>query len=291
MPARTRWHSFSMDTRLLERQRLAHYQLENSKRISTPADATRYINRFGFCWLFAPRERKLELPSLFEAVKGARDMHIENWDADSDKVWTWKNDLPAARRVYYGKAFVGKPVFVSLKMLPYVIAALGVEDVARTYSHGALSYDAKRVYDCLKQFGAQPTQALKRNAGFIGKEGNTRYHRALDELQTKLLVAAMGATNEGAAWPSQIFDLVEHWFESETRQAKKIETHIARRALIERYLKTVLAAPPDALARLFQIPRPELKILLDEMTNAKKLYLKNNWVISKSAIKNLKSEI
>ncbi len=275
-----------MDTRLLERQRLAHYQLATSKRVSTPADATRYINRFGFCWLFAPRDRKLELPSLFEAVKGKRDAHIEDWDADSDRVWTWKNDLPAARRVYYGKALAGKPVFISLKMLPYVIAALGVEDAAQAYSHGALSYDAKRVYDCLKQLGAQPTQTLKRNAGFIGKEGNARYHRALDELQTKLLVAAMGATNEGAAWPSQIFDLVAHWFESETRHAKTLDVQTARGALIERYLKTVLAASPDALARLFQIPRPELKPLLDELAQAKKLRVQDSWVVAhrKSAI-------
>src|SRR5947207_505451 len=106
--------SFPMDARLLERHRLAHYQLANTKSIATVADATRYINRFGFCWLFAPRDRKLELPSLFEAVKGKRDAHIDDWDKDSDKVWTWKNDLPAAKRAYYGKAFAGKPVFVSL---------------------------------------------------------------------------------------------------------------------------------------------------------------------------------
>lgn len=273
-----------MDARLLETQRLAHYQLEHSKRVATPADATRYIKRFGFCWLFAPRDRKLELPSLFEAVKAQRDMYIENWDADSDKVWAWKNDLPAAHRAYYGKAFAGKPVFVSLQMFPYVLAALGVEEVAQTYAHGALSYDAKRVYDALAQMGAQPTQTLKRTAGFVGKEGNTRYHRALDELQTGLIVSAIGATNEGAAWPSQIFELVARWFEKETRQAKQIDLHTARAALIERYLKTVLAAPPDALARLFKIPRPELKILLDEMTNAKKIRVENNWVFPKSKI-------
>lgn len=280
-----------MDARFLETQRLAHYQLAVSKRVSTANDATHYINRFGFCWLFAPRERKLELPSLFEAVKGKRDAHIEDWDADSDKVWAWKNDLPAARRVYYGKAFAGKPVFVSLKMLPFVMAALGEENVTRAYTHGALSYDAKRVYDCLGQFGAQPTQTLKRNSGFVGKEGNMRYHRALDELQTKLLVAAMGATNEGAAWPSQIFDLVEHWFEQETRHAKTLDMHTARRALIERYLKTVLAAPSDALARLFQIPRPELKMLLEEMIRAKKIQTANGWVLSKRVTSNQKSKI
>lgn len=269
-----------MDARLLEQQRLAHYQLD-AKRVATLADAARYINRFGFCWLFAPRDHKLELPSLFEAVKGKRDAHIDDWDQDSDRVWAWKNDLPAAHRAYYGKAFAGKPVFVSLKMLPYVIAALGQDDVTRAYTHGALSYDAKRVFDSLQEFGAQPTQALKRSAGFVGKPGNTRYHRALDELQTKLIVSSMGATNEGSAWHSQIFDLVAHWFEPQALEAKHIDVRSARCVLIERYLKTVLSAPPEALARLFNIPRPELKLLLDQLAHAKKLSVENDWVILK----------
>ncbi len=277
-----------MDARFLEQQRLVHYQIAFAKRLTTLADAARYIRHFGFCWLFAPRDRKLELPSLFEAVKGKRDAHIDDWDADSDKVWTWKNDLPAAKRAYYGKAFAGKPVFISLNLLPYVIAALGVEDAAQAYARGALSYDAKRVYETLAQVGAQPTQTLKRNAGFVGKQSNTRYHHALDELQTKLLVAAMGATNEGAAWPSQIFDLVANWFGPQARAAKQIDLYPARSALVERYLKTVLAAPPDALARLFQIPRPELKSLLDEMTHAKKLRVENGWVVSQAKILNPK---
>lgn len=267
-----------MNLRDLERQRLLNYQPAGSRRIATLSDAARYINRSGFCWLFAPRDRKLELPSLFEAVKGKRDAHIDDWDADSDKVWLWKNDLPAAKRAYYGKALAGKPVFVSLKMLPYVIAAVGEEDAAQAYANGALSYDAKRVYDALAQFGAQPTQNLRRTAGFVGKEGNTRYHRALDELQTKLIAAPMGATNEGMAWASQIYDLVANWFPAEAVEAKRIDVDTARRALIERYLKTVYAAPPEALARLFGIPRPDLKLLMDEMIAAKRVRVKDGWV-------------
>lgn len=271
----------SLSDDALELLRLKHYQLSASKRITTIAAAARYIDRFGFCWLFAPRDRKLELPALFEAVKGKRDVHIDDWDADSDRVWTWKNDLPAAKRAYYGKAFAGKPVFVSLAVLPYVIAALGEEDVARAYGNGALSYDAKRIYDALDALGAQPTQTLKRNAGFVGKDGNTRYHRALDELQTRLVVASMGATNEGAAWPSQIFDLVARWFEAQAREARKIGVRTARGALIERYLKTVLAAPPEAVSRLLRIPRSELKSLVDEMFAAKRIRVKDRWLIGK----------
>lgn len=267
-----------MDLRTLERQRLTSYGLASNKCLRSLADAARYINRFGFCWLFAPRDRALELPSLFEAVKGRRDAHIDDWDADSDKVWTWKSDLPAVRRAYYGKALAGKPGFISLAMLPYVMAALGDEDVAGAYANGALSHDAKRVYDTLAQFGAQPIMTLKRNAGFSGKEGNARFHKALDELQRRVIAMPVGATSEGMAWPSQIFDLVANWFPACANEAKRMDLHDARAALIERYVKTVHAAPSDALARLFAIPRAQLNPLLDEMAQTKRIKLQDRWV-------------
>lgn len=273
-----------MDLHALERQRLTQYGLTRAKRLNTLSDAARFIDRFGFCWLFAPQARKLELPALFEAVKGVRDVHIQDWDADSDKVWAWKNDLPAAKRAYYGKALTGKPCFISLKMLPYALAALGEQDFERAYAHGAIAYDTKRVYDTLKQFGAQPTQTLKRNAGFVGshgdsrRDGNARFHKALDDLQKRLLAMPMGATNEGMAWPSQIFDLVAHWFPEQARAAMQLDLHDARIVLVERYVKTVLAAPPDAIARLFAIPRFEIKSLLDEMAQAKRLRIIDDWV-------------
>jgi hypothetical protein len=258
--------------------RLIHYQLDPTKRVKTPAQAARYINRFGFCWLFAPRDRKLELPSLYEAVKGKPDAHIEEWDTDSEKLWGWKNDLPAAHLAYYGKAFAGKPVFISLKMLPYVLAALGQENPALAYSHGKFSQDAKRVYDTLAHYGAQPTQNLKRSSEFIGRDGNARYHRALDELQTRLIISPIGATNEGMAWPSQIYDLVERWYEPQAQQGRRIDLQTARRALIERYLNTVLAAPANVLSRLFAIPRADLKPILDDMHSARRLRYTGDWV-------------
>ena len=277
-----RWRNFfRMDLTALERARVAHYRLHTTARVTTLADAARFIDRCGFCWLFAPRERRLELPALFEAVKGQRDVHIENWDADSDQVWAWKNDLPAAKRAYYGKALAGKPCFVSLKILPSLLAASGQENFEHAYARGAISHDTKRVYDCLKQFGAQPTQTLKRNAGFIGTDSNARFHKALDELQKNLLALPMGATNEGMAWPSQIFDLVAHWFPAQTRAAQALDVRDARRALIERYLKTVLAAPPDAMARLFAIPRYQVKSLLEELTDSKRVVLRDGWVFTK----------
>lgn len=264
----------------LEARRVAHYGIAPTRRIATLADAARFINRLGFCWLFAPSQRTLELPSLFEAVKGKHNVHIEDWDADSDRLWAWKSDLPAARRAYYGKALAGKPAFISLKLLPYVIAALGEENVAQAYAHGALSYDAKKIYDALDALGPQPTLHLRRAAAFDSKDGNTRYHRALDELQRRLIVMPMGATNEVCNWTSQIFELVVRWFPDQAAHAKTLDLRTARRTLIERYLKTVLAAPIDVPARLFAIPRDEFKELIEKMVQDQRLKIEEGMLKS-----------
>lgn len=262
----------------LEARRVAHYGIAPTKRIATLADAARFINRLGFCWLFAPSRRTLELPSLFEAVKGKRNVHIEDWDADSDRLWAWKSDLPAARRAYYGKALAGKPAFISLKLLPYVITALGAENAAQAYAHGALSYDAKKIYDALDGLGPQPTVHLRRAAAFDSKDGNPRYHRALDELQRRLIVMPMGATNEVGNWTSQIFELVARWFPEQAAHAKWLDMRTARRTLIEGYIKTVLAAPIDAPARLFAIPRDEFKELIGEMVKDSRFKVEEGWI-------------
>lgn len=163
------------------------------------SDAARWIDQVGFCLLFASTHAsRIELPSLFEAVKGRRGARtesafgIDEWDADSDRVWGWKNDLPATHRAYYGKALTGKPMFMARAMLPHVIALAAPDNVPAEYRRGQISHAAKRIYDALAATGPTPTMALRAAAGL----NNADYHRALDELQRRLVIAPVGATTE-----------------------------------------------------------------------------------------------
>src|ERR687883_494416 len=133
-----------MDLRQVEKLRAPLYRINPTRRVRTMTAAAHFIDRVGFCWLFAPAKSTLELPSLFEAVKGRRGVQISDWDDDSGRVWVWKNDLPAAGLAYYGKALAGKPAFVSLEMLPPLLATCGEEDLARLYAQGGISYEAKK---------------------------------------------------------------------------------------------------------------------------------------------------
>jgi hypothetical protein len=268
-----------MNLQELEKLRARHYRVNPTRRVRTMAAAARFIGRAGFCWLFAPAPGTPELPSLFEAVKGRRGARIFDWDKDSDLVWGWKNDLPAARRAYYGKALMGRPSFVSLELLPCLLACSGDEQLASLYARGGISYEAKKVYDILDQLGPRPTLALRRAAGIEGKDANSRYHHALDELQRKMFVLPVGATSEVGNWVSQIFELTSRWFPEQVKVARRLDVREARRTLAGRYLKTVVAAKPGVVGRLFNIPRDELGALVSELTACRLARLEEEWLV------------
>jgi hypothetical protein len=262
----------------LEELRDRIYRRTQTRRVKTMRDAAKFIDAVGFCLLFASAH-KVELPSLFEAVKGRRDAHIDDWDADSDRVWVWKNDLPASKRAYYGKAVAGKPVFVSLKMLPY-LCALNARDArdADAYRHGRISPDAKRVYDVLRERGPMPTMALRAAAGFGGD--TNRYHRALDDLQRALAVLPVGAVIERGAWASQIFGLVAQWFPREVELAERIDLSHARREIVRRYVQTVVTAKEAPMARLFGMARADVKAAADELILQHALKRDGDWLVA-----------
>lgn len=238
--------------------------------------AAQFIDTVGFCLLFASTQA-IELPSLFEAVKGRRNVHIDDWDADSDRVWSWKNELPADRRAYYGKALAGgKPVFISLEMLPFLFALDGYADVEEEYARGRLSYEAKWVYDSLGSMGPTPTIALRKATGLE----TARYHRALDELQRAFVVLPVGATGETGAWPSQIFDLVQRWFPRQVERAQRIDAAAARRAIVRRYVRTVVAAKPDMLMRVFQWSREQTVAGIDDLVRRRILARRGDWIVA-----------
>ncbi|MBI3742094.1 MAG: hypothetical protein HY257_10130, partial [Chloroflexi bacterium] len=139
-----------MNPRAIEKLRDHIYRRSRAQRVKTMRDAARLIDSVGFCLLFASAQG-IELPSLFEAIKGKRDVHIEDWDADSERLWVWKNDLPAAHRAYYGKALAGgKPAFIARKFLPHFLALRAPESIEKEYARGRIAHEAKRVHDVLR---------------------------------------------------------------------------------------------------------------------------------------------
>jgi hypothetical protein len=125
--------------------------------------------------------------------------------------------------------------------------------------------------------------ALRVAAGLEGKDGNVRYHRALDELQRKLVILPVGATKERGAWTSQIFELVARWFPKEVERGQRLALAAARRALVTQYVRTVVAATPAMIARLFGWPRAVTQDTIADLLARKTLTEQGGWLVVRNS--------
>jgi hypothetical protein len=72
--------------------------------ITRPEEALAFINACSFCtWGPVPR---LPFPNLAEAMG-------EMATSVLDRTWSWKDDLPFAQQLYYGKIIAGQPSFLA----------------------------------------------------------------------------------------------------------------------------------------------------------------------------------
>ena len=200
------------------------------KRICTIEEAARWINTVGCALLFP--DPKSGLPSLWEAL-GREPINTLTWDDDVALLWDWKDQLPRKRLAWYGKFFRGKGTLIAPKILPSLSAAIGtpwtVESSEILYSRGLLSAEARRIAAALVAEGALPTLALRHACGFSDKRGNVRFKKAMQELQAKLLVTHFGAKKEeGAAWPSAVFELTPRAFLKLSKKAIPLPASLER---------------------------------------------------------------
>jgi len=182
--------------------------------------AARYIARVGFCLLFPIK--RLPLPSLWGWLKGCpeawwpREFSLTGtWDADSERLWAWKDELPRRRRAYYGKYFRGRGSLIAPAFLPcfYRLAENFPEASGeRLYRAGKISADACRIYKQLASDGPLPALELRHACGFDSARRNLRFKRALEELQRRLLIVHWGTAQETYGWESNVYELVSRAF-------------------------------------------------------------------------------
>jgi hypothetical protein len=216
----------------------------------TCAQAAHFIDRAGFCVLFPVKN--VPLPSLYYAVSRRRDAR---WDKYAQLIWKWKDDLPKERLAFYAKYFRGRGTFLSLKLLPYLLAmqetAVTPEEFAVFYSEGRISHDARDIWHALAQHGVMPTLELRHACKMETQAGNKRFKKAMLELQRLLIVTHFGSEQETEAWASNRFDLVSRAFPAQSRAAASISPKEARKVLAAKYRTLYPSVSASVVARLF----------------------------------------
>jgi hypothetical protein len=233
----------------LSRSQIRRYRhaVVGRHRVRTKAAALRFVNAVGFCYAFTAGPG--ELPVLFD-VLGTRSVNrMWSW------AWQWKDELASERHLFYGRIVRRKPTLISLAYIPHFFALTGnagePDDYLQAYREGRLGTLAKDVYEYLRTHGPCSTWALRRQ--FVSARGGSGpLQRALVALQERCLIAKVGEAERGGF--SFIWDTFDRWMPQAVRAAGRVTSDAAAATILERYLRTVGAAPERAAAGLFEWP-------------------------------------
>jgi hypothetical protein len=267
--------SFSLSSKIIEAARAEHYRQLPHLRVHTETEALAFLNDVGLCLLFSARG--VELPSLWGALCGAdRPMPKGHDSYELGLAWKWKDTLPVAGEVLYGKFLRRKPVFISLDLAPYFYALSPnygdlENDYLQDYRDGRLSVEAKQVYDVLLEQGALPTSRLRRDAGLGGKTNATRFDRALADLQMEFRISKVAISDANRWGYCYVYDLLPRHFPEVVSTAARISGRQARESILLRYLQTVVAATPRQVAGLFGWEPGDVARLADRLAHEGRL--------------------
>jgi Winged helix DNA-binding domain len=223
--------------------------------------ALAFVVDVGFCSTFYCFGEGV--PCLWEAVVGRarpRWPRRSHHDDGIGLTWRLKDDLPAARRVYYGKVLKGRPILVALDLLPAFYALVRgrqrARDYVAEYEAGRLSHTARRVMDALMRERPQYTRGLRAETFMLESSKTREFERAMAELQQGLWVVKTEERYEPTF--SYRWDLLESWLPERVAAGRRLSRAAALDRLLERYLAAALYTRPRVVARLFGVPGGEV---------------------------------
>ena len=266
-----------------------------SLRVKSEAGAAKFIEKVGFCLLFPLNvgARIEPLPSLYDAACGGDRRLMAGWSETMQRLWTWKDEIAAHKKAFFGKFFKGRPSFISLEFLPDYFSLSGnygsLEDYQEVYEDGRITPEAKKICDVLYEKGSLPTVRLRREAGLRGKRGGYRFERAIRELQKSLLVANVGIYEGESAWPSIIVDLLPRIFPEAVKKSKKIQEEEARKKILQKYLDIVVVIHEKDVSPLLSWEKEKVYATLQSLLKEKRILLERgglfmSWSLRKKGL-------
>jgi hypothetical protein len=245
------------------------FRLTPALRLRSADDAVRYVNERGFVY-FWPISG-VTLPSLWAAVAGDRPV-ADAHDDPGHITWGWKDSLLGAKKWYYAKLLRGKATMVSLKTLPdfYALSENYGDyghDYLSLFTEGRLTQEARQVFEALLAKGPLDTVALRKEARLTSKDSNTRFERALTDLQSGLKILPIGVAQAGAWRYAFRYEIVDRHFPDLAERAGKLSRAQARQHLASLYFASVGAATVKDLHRLFRWTLEETRKTCEQLVS------------------------
>jgi len=246
------------------------YRLGPGLRIKTLDQAVEFVNQRGFIYFWPIRDTTL--PSLWAAVAGDRPV-ADQHDDPGHVTWGWKDSTLGTRKWYYSKLLRKKATMVSMDVIKYFYALSEnygsyEDDYLTIYEQGRLTQEAKAVYEAILEKGPLDTIALRRAARLSSKENESRFNRALTNLQSNLMLVPVAVTQAGSWRYAFAYDIVARYYPEIPEQARHISEREAHQKLLEYYFRSVGAAQIRDITMLFRWKPEVITKALDELVHS-----------------------
>lgn len=247
----------------LHKQRLRNWGQTPETRTPNPDAAADLINRVGIATLFPASP---EVPNLYHAYTG--DPHAQTsskWDSPAGHVYGWRWELGRPEAAFYTAIVRKRPTWVGWSLLPAVLrlcAELRTPD--ELFDIGQISPAAYKIAQVLEASGpVLSTAELRRQAGFpVGKNHRAAYLRAVEELDTRLLLAKIFSPDDmdmsHALVPARYPQFVE--------AAERLSREEAMHQFLLMYLPHAVYTVPAVLAKHLRLPERELRAGLERLS-------------------------
>jgi hypothetical protein len=243
-------------------------KLERAHRVRNSTQLVAMVDALGFCFAFTG-ERAYPIPACFDHLSTNDDGKKWEW------MWPWKDELPEAKRLYYGKLLVKKPTFVSMKMLPVFYATFGrageVDDHLDDVRAGKLSELARRVVEYLAHRGETQKKRMRADLGIESKEGRGDLERAIEDLQRLMYVARVKAVGERSDDYNYTYDLFVRRYPETVKMAEKRSSSEANATLLRRLVELAGGVTPRQIARLFDWDEERVARTIERATADRKI--------------------
>ena len=254
----------------IEAYRQVSYRTKPGNRVKTKEQAIQFVNERGFVH-FWPIKGSL-LPSLWVAVAGDRPVANAH-DDPGHATWGWKDSLLGAKRWYYAKVVRKKSTMISLSVAPFFYAlsenyGSPEEDYLIQYMQGEMTQEAKAVYEALLSEGALDTITLRKAANLSSRESDSRFNRALVDLQADFKVIPIGTSQSGGWRYSFVYELVHRHHPELVERARLIQEDEARYKLVQLYFKSVGAATRRDVIKIFRWSPAQVDQMLEKLATA-----------------------
>jgi transposase len=242
-------------------------------RITSREAAVEFVRQRGFVYFWPIRG--ILLPSLWVAVAGDRPV-ADNHDDPGHATWDWKDSLLGQHQWYYAKVLRKRSTMIAFDVAPYFYALTDNygapdEDYLTLYEQGRMPLETRTVYEVLLDRGPMDTVALRKAARMTSRESNTRFERALADLQSDFKIVPVGVTQAGAWHYSFAYDVVHRVYPDLLERARFIGELDARQKLVELYFRSVGAAQVRDVVKLFGWLPADAQQAVDRLAKAGKL--------------------